>query len=91
MVFDTQLLCGGVLAGLVSVTASCHTISLGFACLTGLIGSMIYTFSQSVMERYEIDDPLHVSSIHGVCGIWSLLAFGLFDSTTGFMYSGSAK
>ena len=44
VVFDTQLLCGGVLAGLVSITASCHTISLEFACLTGLIGSMIYTF-----------------------------------------------
>ena len=41
------------------------------------------------MDRYEIDDPMHSSTIHGFCGIWSLIAEGLFDPEEGFLYTGN--
>lgn len=77
------------MAGLVSVTASCHTIELHFACLVGLIGAFVYTVIQKQLERNEVDDPLHSSSIHGFCGIWSVIALGLFDPTQGSLYTGN--
>ena len=86
---DTQMICGGVLAGLVSVTSICHTISLGGACLVGFIGSFLYTQLQKTFDQREIDDPLHSSSIHGICGGWSLIAAGLFDPETGLLYVGN--
>ena len=84
------MICGGVLAGLVSVTSICHNISLGSACVVGFIGSFLYTQLQKVFERREIDDPLHSSSIHGICGGWSLIAAGLFDPDTGLLFVGNA-
>ena len=41
---DTALICGGVLAGLVSVTSTCHTIALHNACIVGLCGSALYAW-----------------------------------------------
>ena len=44
-----------------------------------------------MMDRYEIDDPLHSSTIHGFCGIWSIIAEGLFDPEDGFLNTGNAQ
>jgi ammonia channel protein AmtB len=58
------------------------------ACLIGLIGSYIYTFTKRLLERFEIDDPLDNSEIHGFCGIWSIIAVGIFDNEKGLIYTG---
>ena len=41
------------------------------------------------MEAYQIDDPLDISEVHGFCGIWSILALGLFDREQGLLTTGS--
>jgi len=68
-----------VLAGLISITAASANVSLWSASLIGLIGAFIYTSTKKAIERYEIDDPLDNAEIHGFCGLWSLIAVGLFD------------
>jgi len=78
------------LAGLVSVTASCNNVELWAACCIGIIGSIIYSQSKKMITRYEIDDPLDISEVHGFCGIWSLISVGIFDIDRGFFYTGSA-
>lgn len=77
--FDIHQLCGGVLAGLISVTGSSANVQLWAAGVIGFIGGYIYTTTKKILERFEIDDPLDNSEIHGFCGIWSIIAVGLFD------------
>jgi Amt family ammonium transporter len=83
-------LCNGVLAGLVSVTAGCAHIQLWAAAVIGFIGGFIFYFSRTIFYRYEIDDPLEVTEIHAICGIWSLIAMGIFDVKEGLVYTGNA-
>ena len=59
--YNVHQLCNGVLAGLVSVTASCNQIFLWAACLIGCIGSVIYVQTKKLVSRYEIDDPLDIT------------------------------
>ena len=89
--YDIHLLCNGVLAGLVSVTASCAHVELWSASIIGFIGGVIFTTARKFVKRQEIDDPLDVTEIHGVCGIWSILALGIFDSDVGLIYTGDMQ
>ena len=75
---------------LVSVSASCNNIELWAACCVGAIGSVIYSQTKKLISRLEIDDPLDVSEVHGFCGIWAVLAVGIFDKDYGFFYTGKA-
>lgn len=89
--FNVHQLCNSVLAGMVSVTASCNNIELWAAAAVGIIGSTIYTQMQKLISRFEIDDPLDISEVHGFCGIWAIIAAGIFDKTSGFFYTGNAR
>ena len=88
--FNVHSLCNAVLAGLVSVSASCNNIELWAAACVGAIGSVIYSQTKKLISRLEIDDPLDVSEVHGFCGIWAVLAVGIFDKDYGFFYTGKA-
>jgi|TARA_B110000285_G_C15042951_1_gene572776 ammonium transporter, Amt family len=81
-------LCGGVLAGLISISGSGPNVDLWAASLIGLTGSGIYSFTKKLFIRFEIDDPLDNAHIHGFCGIWSIFAVGIFDKDRGFIYTG---
>lgn len=84
-------MCNGVLAGLVSVTASSNNIELWAACFIGVIGSLIYLKTKQIIQRFEIDDPLDISEVHGFCGIWSVISVGIFDIDRGFFYTGNPQ
>ena len=77
-----------MLAGCISVSGSAADIDLWAAALIGIIGSLIYQSSRKLFFRYEIDDPLDNSQIHGFCGIWSIFAVGIFDKEKGLVYTG---
>lgn len=76
---------------MVSVTASCNNIELWAAAGIGVIGSAIYYQTQRLISRFEIDDPLDISEVHGFCGMWAIIAAGIFDQERGFFYTGNAK
>ena len=86
--YSVQELCGGVLAGLVSISGASANVELWAAALIGFFGSCIYKGLRKVSERMEIDDPLENSLIHGICGMWSIFAVGLFDADSGMIYTG---
>lgn len=81
--------CKAIISGMVSVTACCNNISLYSACIVGFIGCVLYSTLSKVFKRYEIDDPLENSQAHGACGMWSLIASGLFDIQKGFLMTGN--
>ena len=68
----------GSLAGLVSITSGCATMSLEFAILTGLIGGLICMASIDALVRFRLDDVVGAVSVHGVAGVWGTLTAGIF-------------
>ncbi len=72
---DLTMALNGALAGLVSITADPASGSASLALFTGAVGGAIVFSSIVVLDRYlKIDDPVGAISVHGVCGIWGLLA-----------------
>jgi len=76
---DLTFMINGVLAGLVSITASCAFVYLPYAALIGTFAGIIVVFSSIFLEKREIDDPVGAISVHLTCGIWGTLAVGLFS------------
>ncbi|XP_058820462.1 putative ammonium transporter 2 [Topomyia yanbarensis] len=68
----------GVLASLVSVTGGCYLFQSWSAVLTGSIATVFCLISMKLMDKFKIDDPLYACTVHGVGGIWGLIAIGLF-------------
>ncbi|MCF7860850.1 ammonium transporter [Candidatus Woesearchaeota archaeon] len=86
---DIGMSLNGALAGLVSITAGCASVSPGSAILVGAIGGAIVVFSVEMFEKaFKIDDPVGAISVHGVCGSWGTLAVGLF-AIDGGLFNGS--
>lgn len=71
---DLTMALNGALAGLVSITAAPNTPSPGLALLIGAIGGILVVFAILSLDKFKIDDPVGAISVHGVSGIWGLLA-----------------
>jgi Amt family ammonium transporter len=76
---DLSMIINGVLAGLVSITASCAYVNIGSAAWIGLLAGVLVVFSVTLIDRLKIDDPVGAISVHLVCGAWGTLAVGLFS------------
>lgn len=75
---DLSVMINGVLAGLVSITASCRYVNIESAALIGVIAGIMIVFLIDTFDNLQIDDPIGAISVHLVCGIWGTLAVGLF-------------
>ncbi|MCT2529981.1 ammonium transporter [SAR92 clade bacterium H921] len=71
---DLTMAVNGALAGLVAITADPLSATGGMATLIGAIGGAIVVLSVSFFDKLQIDDPVGAISVHGVVGIWGLLA-----------------
>jgi Amt family ammonium transporter len=82
---DLTMALNGALAGLVSITAEPLTPTPELATIIGAIGGIIVVFSIITLDKLKIDDPVGAISVHGVVGIWGLLAVVLSngDATLG--------
>lgn len=75
---DLSVMINGILGGLVSITAVCRFVSLGWAGLIGAIAGVLVVLAIDFFDRLEIDDPVGVLPVHLVCGLWGTLAVALF-------------
>ena len=71
---DLTMALNGALAGLVAITAEPLTPTPGLATLIGAIGGILVVFSIVTIDKMKLDDPVGAISVHGVVGIWGLLA-----------------
>ncbi len=71
---DLTMALNGGLAGLVAITAGPDTPSPLAATLIGLVGGLLVVASIVTLDKLRIDDPVGAISVHGVVGIWGLLA-----------------
>jgi len=88
---SVEVLVNAMMAGCVSITASCNNVNLASSLVIGMIGSILYLTGRKLFIRLEIDDPLDASLVHGLCGCWGVLAVGLFDQTNGLFFAGTWK
>ena len=76
---DILMSCNGALAGLVGITAPVAHVDPWAAVVIGALAAPIMMISVSVIEKvFKIDDPVGAVSVHGTCGLWGLLAVGIF-------------
>ncbi|MCE9590628.1 MAG: ammonium transporter [Planctomycetes bacterium] len=76
---DPSMMCNGMLAGLVAITAPCAFVNSASACIIGLVSGILVVESVFFWDRkVRIDDPVGAISVHGVNGAWGFLAVGLF-------------
>jgi ammonium transporter, Amt family len=76
---DASLIANGWMAGLVASSAGCATLKPATAIITGIVAGVLVVLSVEWFELHlKIDDPCGSISVHAVCGIWGLLAAGIF-------------
>lgn len=88
---DPTMMCNGLLAGLVAITAPCAFVSAGGASIIGIAAGVLVVESVFFFDRLLIDDPVGAISVHGINGAWGCLSLGLFaDGTYGDGWNGVA-
>jgi Amt family ammonium transporter len=81
---DLSMALNGALAGLVAITADPLSPTAQMATVIGAIGGVLVVFSILSLDRLKIDDPVGAISVHGVVGIWGLLAVLLSNGDATF-------
>jgi Amt family ammonium transporter len=76
---DASMTGNGFLAGLVAITAPAGFVNPVGSVIIGLIAGVLVCLSVAFVERVlKVDDPVGAVSVHGACGIWGVIAVGLF-------------
>ncbi len=81
---DLSMALNGALAGLVAITAEPLAPSPLWASIVGVIGGVIVVLSIIGMDRLRIDDPVGAISVHGMVGMWGLLAVPFSNAEASF-------
>ena len=76
---DLSMGLNGILGGLVGITANADIVSAMGAIAIGLVAGAIVVGSVLFFDRIKIDDPVGAISVHGICGVWGILAAAIFD------------
>ncbi|TCK16971.1 ammonium transporter [Thiogranum longum] len=87
---DLTMALNGALAGLVAITAEPSTPTALSATLIGGVGGVLVVLSIIFLDKLKIDDPVGAISVHGVVGMWGLMAVPLTngDATFGGQFMG---
>jgi len=80
-----SMLCNGVLAGLVGITAGCDCVDIWAAALIGAVVSVAMCFSVNFIDKVlKVDDPVGAVSVHGVGGLLGTVLAGVFCNTEAY-------
>ncbi|HTY29730.1 MAG TPA: hypothetical protein VMD51_16535, partial [Mycobacterium sp.] len=71
---DPTMMCNGMLAGLVAITAPCAFVDPWGAAVIGAVAGVLVILSVFFFETRGIDDPVGAISVHGVNGLWGVIS-----------------
>jgi Amt family ammonium transporter len=77
---DPTMMCNGMLAGLVAITAPCAFVDPWAAAVIGLVAGWLVVVGVFFWEKRGIDDPVGAISVHGMNGVWGLISVGIFST-----------
>ncbi|MBE0464293.1 MAG: ammonium transporter [Halomonadaceae bacterium] len=81
---DLTMALNGALAGLVAITADpLSPTGLGAATI-GALGGLIVVIAIITLDKLKLDDPVGAISVHGVVGIWGVLAVPITNEEASF-------
>ena len=76
---DVSMSLNGALAGLVAITAGCSNVDALGSMIIGLIAGILVVLAVEFIDlKLHVDDPVGAVAVHGVNGMWGILAVGLF-------------
>ena len=79
------MMVNGMLAGLVAITAPSGFVGPLAAALIGAIAGVLVCLAVAFFDKIHIDDPVGAIAVHGVNGLWGVLAVGIFaDGTSNY-------
>lgn len=78
-------LMGGLLGGLVAITACCDVVNPIGAIAIGAIAGVIHNLGFDLLIKLKLDDPVGAIPVHGFCGAWGTLAVGIFTREEAFL------
>ena len=67
-----------IVIGLVAISGACSLVSPAIAAAIGLLAGLLVPFSVEWLDRLGFDDPSGSISVHGLGGLWGVLAIGFF-------------
>jgi Amt family ammonium transporter len=86
------MMANGMLAGLVAITAPSGFVGPIAAAVIGVVAGVLVCLAVAFFDRIHVDDPVGAISVHGVNGLWGVLATGIFADGTanygGFQVTG---
>ena len=89
---DVSMSLNGSLAGLVAITAGCHTVDILGSLLIGIVAGILVVIAVEVVDsKLKVDDPVGAVAVHMCNGIWGTIAVGIFskdEATLGLLYGG---
>jgi Amt family ammonium transporter len=72
----------GAIAGLVAITPACGFVDIGSSLIIGVIAGIISFLGVTVLKyKFSYDDSLDVFGVHGLNGIFGIIATGLLATT----------
>jgi Amt family ammonium transporter len=87
--WDVSMAFNGALGGLVAITAPTAFVTPQGALMIGVIAGVITYYGVDLMERLRIDDPVGAFPVHGLNGIFGVLAVGIWATDgVGLLHGG---
>ena len=75
---DPFWMMSGALCGVISAASGLDMWYPGLAFAVAFAGGILGPIAAGFIERMGIDDAVGAVSVHGVCGVWGVLAVGIF-------------
>ncbi len=72
----------GAVAGMVAITPACGFVNPLGALIIGLISGALSAWAVALKYKFNYDDSLDVVGVHGVSGLFGMLAIGILGTTT---------
>ena len=79
---DLTMTLNGALAGLVAITAEPLAPTPFGATLIGAVGGLLVVASIVGLDKLKMDDPVGAISVHGVVGVWGLIAVLFYNDVS---------
>jgi Amt family ammonium transporter len=75
---DPTMMCNGMLAGLVAITAPCAFVNSTGAAIIGAIAGVLVVESVFFFDKIGVDDVVGAVSVHGINGLFGVISVGIF-------------
>ena len=77
---DPFWMMSGALCGIISVAAGLDVYYPPLAFVIAFIGGVAAPIAGRMIEKMGIDDAVGAVPVHGICGVWGIIACGIFAS-----------